>query len=60
VLAVDPERHRIALSMKSDPARAAHAVKPPKTGPTSRKPSALPPRSKPEPFNNPFAKLMKK
>jgi uncharacterized protein len=60
VLAVDPERRRIALSMKTRTAPAAAPDKPPKTGPASRKPPAPTPRPKPEPFNNPFAKLLKK
>jgi len=60
VLAVDPERRRIALSMKTGPAPTPHAKKPPGTHPTRRNPSVPPPRSKPEPFNNPFAKLLKK
>ncbi|MCU0601098.1 MAG: RNA-binding transcriptional accessory protein [Desulfobacterales bacterium] len=60
VLAVDPERRRIALSMKTVPASAPPAPKPPKTGPTRRTPPAPPPRAKPEPFNNPFAQLLKK
>jgi uncharacterized protein len=60
VLAVDPERRRIALSMKSGPPSAPHASKPAKTGPARRKPTAPPPRSKPEPFNNPFARLREK
>jgi protein Tex len=60
VLAVDPERRRIALSMKTVPPSAPPAPKPPKTGPAQRKPPAPPPRAKPEPFNNPFAQLMKK
>ena len=59
VLAVDPERRRIALSMKTVPASAPHAPKPPKAGPKQRKPPA-PPRAKPGPFNNPFAQLLKK
>jgi len=60
VLAVDPERRRIALSMKTGPAPTPHAKRPPGTRPTRRNPFVPPPRSKPEPFNNPFAKLLKK
>jgi uncharacterized protein len=60
VLAVDPQRNRIALSMKTAPAPSAYSSKPPKTGPAKRKAPAPPPRSKPQPFNNPFAELLKK
>jgi uncharacterized protein len=60
VLAVDPERRRIALSMKTVRASAPQAPRPPKSGPPPRKPPVPPPRAKPEPFNNPFAQLLKK
>jgi len=59
VLTVDPERNRIALSMKTIPGPTQHSPKPSKTGRMTRKPAA-PPRSKHQPFNNPFAELLKK
>jgi len=60
VLAVDPERRRIALSMKTGPAAAPPAKSPPESRPARRNPSVPLPRPKPEPFNNPFAALLKK
>jgi uncharacterized protein len=64
VLSVDLERNRIALSMRREP---GPKVPPPESRtdrPTpartaGRKPAPAP-RSKPEPFNNPFADLLKK
>ena len=57
VLAVDLERHRISLSMKTAPGRQLTKAKPSaKTG----KPKAVPKnnRRKNKPFNNPFADLL--
>lgn len=60
VLAVDPERNRIALSMKTVPRAAQRSTNSLKPGRTDRQPPAPPPRSKHQPFNNPFAELLKK
>ena len=63
VLSVDAERKRIALSMRKTPAEASperHAAAAPKTVPAAPAPAASQRRSKNEPFNNPFAALLKK
>jgi uncharacterized protein len=62
VLSVDPERKRIALSMRKEPGPDRHKVdaSPAKTAPTAKTPAAAPRRAKNEPFNNPFAEWLKK
>jgi uncharacterized protein len=58
VMAVDLERNRIALSMKTAPGRPPQKPKPPAR---TKKPKAAPNSSKRPnaPFNNPFADLLK-
>jgi uncharacterized protein len=59
VLAVDTERRRLALSMKTVAERGEHPRPPPATSPLSKpKPSAG--HASPRPFHNPFGKLQKK
>ena len=63
VLSVDAERKRIALSMRKTPGEASperHAAAVPKTVPAAPAPAASQRRPKNEPFNNPFAALLKK
>jgi uncharacterized protein len=60
VLAVDAVRNRIALSMKSVPGTTPRSPQPSKSEHRARKPATPPPRPKHEPFNNPFAELLKK
>ena len=63
VVEVDPARKRIALSMRKTPGEASperHAAAVPKTVPAAPAPAASQRRPKNEPFNNPFAALLKK
>jgi uncharacterized protein len=58
VMAVDTERNRISLSMKTVPGRQPQKTKPPAK---TKKPKVAPNSSKRQntPFNNPFADLLK-
>lgn len=60
VLAVDIERKRISLSMKSQATVKPPQEKPAKKKKTAPKPAAKKQRRPNEPFNNPFAALLKK
>jgi uncharacterized protein len=60
VLEVDLARNRIALSMKSVPGPAQRPAKPAGMRPTNRQAPAPPPRTRHQPFNNPFAEQLKK
>jgi uncharacterized protein len=57
VMAIDMERNRISLSMKTVPGRQPKKAKPPARPP---KPKVAPPSNKRQntPFNNPFADLL--
>jgi protein Tex len=63
VLSVDAERKRIALSMRKAPgASSSDGAAPagPKTAPAPKTPAGPQRRTKNEPFNNPFADLLRK
>jgi uncharacterized protein len=63
VLSVDVERKRIALSMRKAPAEAPldrSTAAAPRTAPATKASPASHRRPKNEPFNNPFAALLKK
>jgi protein Tex len=63
VLSIDPERKRIALSMRKAPSEGSPTkdeAPRAKAAPTAKASAANPRRSKNEPFNNPFANLLKK
>jgi len=61
VLEVDLERHRIGLSLRAQPGAARHGGRPPQERtPPGKAKDRRPAKAAPQPFNNPFAELMRR